>query len=444
MRYSVVNLGCKVNRVESDAYEALFSEHGFSPAAEVADVVVVNTCTVTGEADKKTRKAVRQALKRNPDARVVVTGCAAAINAAVFEEMSERVEVVSKPEALGRLARVCEEAEGGALRPVEMAEAGGSALEPAGAPTTAGEPGGALASAPANPKRARTRVGVKVQDGCDNACTYCIVHVARGRAVSMPLESVREEAVALTKAGVREIVLSGINIGSYDCEGARLEHLLEELLSATAGICAPGEAPVRFRVSSVEPMDVSDEFVRLMARARGRVCRHLHLPLQSGSSKVLREMARPYDAQDYRSLVDFIRAEVPELSLSTDVIVGFPGETEEDFEDTLALARSCGFSKIHVFPYSMRAGTPAAERADQVPPEIKAERARKLRLLSDELREADYRARRGSAELVLVEQAGRAMTESYYEVPVPEGWERGALRELVLPDAPCDFGFPEA
>lgn len=441
MRYSVVNLGCKVNRVESDAYEALFSEHGFISASEAADVVVVNTCTVTGEADKKTRKAVRQALRRNPLARVVVTGCAAAVNAAVFEEMSERVEVVSKAGALLRVARICEDAADGAPASGAEAAVGDAPANgcEAGDGAVAGE-----AAASARPERARTRVGVKVQDGCDNACTYCIVHVARGRAASMPLETVREEAVALAKAGVREIVLSGINIGSYDFEGSRLEHLLEELLAATADICAPGGEPVRFRVSSVEPMDVSDDFVRLMARANGRVCRHLHLPLQSGSSKVLREMARPYDAHDYQRLVDFIRAEVPELSLSTDIIVGFPGETEEDFEDTLALARSCGFSKIHVFPYSMRAGTPAAERADQVPPEVKAARARKLRLLSDELREADYRARRGSAELVLVEQAGRAMTESYYEVPVPEDWERGALRELVLPDAPCDFGFPEA
>lgn len=451
MRYSVVNLGCKVNRVESDAYEALFSEHGFSSVAEAADVVVVNTCTVTGEADKKTRKAVRQALKRNPAARVVVTGCAAAINACVFEEMSERVEVVSKPEALLRLARVCEETAGGSV----PANAGEAAVLVAAAGGDAAGGGAALnavhgnaaadgLAAPPFSERARTRVGVKVQDGCDNACTYCIVHVARGKAVSVPLESVREEVAALARSGVREIVLSGINIGSYDFEGARLEHLLEELLAATEGLCAPGETPVRFRVSSVEPMDVSDGFVRLMARASGRVCRHLHLPLQSGSSKVLREMARPYDAQDYQRLVDFTRAEVPELSLSTDIIVGFPGETEEDFEDTLALARSCGFSKIHVFPYSMRAGTPAAERADQVPPELKAERARRLRLLSDELREADYRVRRGSAELVLVELAGRAMTESYYEVPVPEGWKRGTLRELVLPDAPCDFGLPEA
>lgn len=449
MRYSVVNLGCKVNRVESDAYEALFADRGFTAAAEAADVVVVNTCTVTGEAEKKTRKAVRQVLKRNPAARVVVTGCAAAIDAGVFEEMSPRVEAVSKAEALLRITCICEQ-----MREEKgVAEAGSQSAvvnegddasrdsQRAGAPLFGGAPlPGTLVP---YLERTRTRVGVKVQDGCDNACTYCIVHVARGRAVSMPLESVREEVESLAKAGVREIVLSGINIGSYDFKGARLEHLLEELLAATEGLCSPNEAPVRFRVSSVEPMDVSDDFVRLMAHANGRVCRHLHLPLQSGSTKVLREMARPYDAQDYRRLVDFIRAEVPGLSLSTDVIVGFPGETEEDFEDTLALARCCGFSKIHVFPYSMRSGTPAAERADQVPPELKAARARKLRLLSDKLREADYRARRGSAELVLVEQAGRAMTESYYEVPVPESWKRGALRDLVLPDAPCGFGFPE-
>lgn len=442
MRCSVVNLGCKVNRVESDSYEGLFARFGFDRVDAGADLVVVNTCTVTGEADKKTRKAVRRALKANPAARVVVTGCAAAVMPGFFEELDARVEVVSKAEALPRLEELCGKA--------KSVEAVGPAADRGafGEPLRGGDVVGDGSAAAAPPVRrgfptARTRVGLKVQDGCDNACTYCIVHVARGKATSVPLRSACDQALELAKAGVREIVLSGINIGSYCYEGARLEQLLEELLAVTADLHAPGEQPVRFRVSSIEPMDVSDAFVRLMARSGGRVCRHLHLPLQSGSSKVLREMARPYDALDYQSLVDFIRAEVAGLSLSTDVIVGFPGETREDFEDTLALARACGFSKIHVFPYSLREGTPAASRLDQVPSAVKADRVRELRALSDELRAADYRARRGAVESVLVEQAGRAMTESYYEVCVPASWERGALRELVLPEEPLGFGFPE-
>ena len=185
--------------------------------------------------------------------------------------------------------------------------------------------------------------------------------------------------------GVREIVLAGINLGSYcseapagACDAAvaaggplRLAGLLRLLLHETAGIHAPGEPPCRFRISSIEPRDVDGGLVEVLAQAQGRVCRHLHLPLQAGSDAVLRAMARPYRAADYVALVDRLRAACPELSLSTDVIVGFPGETDDDFLKTLAVARRCRFSKIHVFPYSRREGTPAAARADQVPASVK-------------------------------------------------------------------------
>ncbi|MBQ9955728.1 MAG: tRNA (N(6)-L-threonylcarbamoyladenosine(37)-C(2))-methylthiotransferase MtaB [Eggerthellaceae bacterium] len=399
MRGCVVNLGCKVNRVESDSYEKAIAERGWSFVEADADLVVVNTCTVTGEAEKKTRKAVRQVLRNHPRARVLVTGCAAAISPDVFTSMNERVAVVGKAESLQKVFEVLD----------ELSASAAGVYEPK-----------------------RTRVGVKVQDGCDNACTYCIVHVARGRAHSRPLDEVRREVVALAEAGVREIVLSGINIGSYDFEGVRLADMLKALLADTECLHGEGEAPVRFRVSSIEPMDVSDEFIRLMASAGGRVCRHLHLPLQSGSSKVLREMARPYDAEDFRLLVDSIRTHVPEISLSTDIIVGFPGETEEDFQDTLELARYCAFSKIHVFPYSKREGTPAAARTDQVEHAVKLERARILRRFSDELRERDYAMRFGSTEYVLVEAEGLGMTESYHEIPVPSHLPQGALVPLNL------------
>lgn len=418
-RFSVVNLGCKVNRVESDAYEKLLVESGWQPASDNLDLVVVNTCTVTGVAEKKTRKAVRHELKNHPNARVVVTGCASAINPEVFEAMSDRVLVVSKAESMLRLQEI---AQGGL-----SAELGQSPL----ASTDAESPNkGALTFSTSS----RTRVGIKVQDGCDNACTYCIVHVARGTSKSRPLPEIVAEAKALAAQGVREIVLSGINIGSYRYEGVRLAELLETLLAETADTEG---VTVRFRVSSIEPKDVSDAFVELLARSKGRICRHLHLPLQSGSSKVLREMARPYDAEDFKQLVDYLRAMVPEISLSTDIIVGFPGETLEEFEDTLQMARYCGFSKIHVFPYSMREGTPAAQRCDQIPAEEKSRRAAVLRELGENLRKLDYQSRAGQGEYVLVEQQGRGMTESYYEVPVDPAIARGELVYLTLPDEPC-------
>lgn len=409
MNYAIVNLGCKVNRVESDAFSASLSACGCveSPEAD-AELIVVNTCTVTGEAEKKTRKAVRHALRANECATVVVTGCAAAIDADVFTQMSDRIRVMGK-----------------------------SALAAA---IDAGALGDAAAHGKALPvgEGFRTRVGVKVQDGCNNACTYCIVHDARGRAASVDADKVVAQCRALSDAGVGEIVLTGINLGSY-CSGdrrdenaTRLPDLLKRLLSETEQPAAGRCRPVRFRISSIEPRDLDDELIEVLASSEGRVCRHLHLPLQAGSTKVLREMHRPYTAEYFASLVEKLYERVPELSLSTDIICGFPGETEAEFEETLELARACRFSKIHVFPYSLRAGTPAAARTDQVPPETKAQRAARLRELADALRAAELERRRGTRELAIVEGEGIALTESYFEVPVPDGARPGDIVEVVL------------
>lgn len=402
-RFAVVNLGCKVNRVEADGFERLLAGRGGVPSSQAeADLIVVNTCTVTGEAEKKTRKAVRHALAANEEAPVIVTGCATEIDAAAYEALGSRVTVVPKA--------------GMAL----YLEEGAFLSRP---------PAGAASVLPAD---GRTRIGIKVQDGCDNACTYCIVHVARGRATSRNADEAVAEAVALARAGVREIVLTGINLGSYDADGLDLADLCRCLLDETADLHGPDEEPCRFRIGSVEPMDVSMDFIGLLAEADGRLCRHLHLPLQSGSSKVLREMGRPYDAEEYRQLADYLRAMVPEIALTTDIIVGFPGETDEDFADTCDLARYAAFSKIHVFPYSRREGTPAAECPDQVAPDVKAARAAVLRALSDKLAAADRAARAGTAELALVERPGHATTESYHEVAVDPAAPVGALVAVTL------------
>lgn len=409
MNFAVVNLGCKVNRVESDDASARLAARGTETAEADADLIVVNTCTVTGEAEKKTRKAVRRALRANDRARVLVTGCAAAVDAAFYEALDPRVRVVGK-------ARLAEEIEA-------WCDSEGVSAAPPLLPVGPGF---------------RTRVGVKVQDGCDNACTYCIVHVARGRATSRAADGVVRECAEYARAGAGEIVLTGINLGSY-CDGARrdpsatrLAGLLRRLLDATADLHAPGAFPVRFRISSIEPRDVDDALVDLLAAADGRVCRHLHLPLQAGSSKVLREMARPYDADRFRALVERLYAAVPGLALSTDVIAGFPGETDAEFQETLELARACRFAKMHAFPYSRRAGTPAAERPDQVPPAVKAARAAQLRALGDELRAAERARRAGTVELALVEEGGVAMSESYFELAASADAPIGSLVRMTL------------
>lgn len=431
MNFSVVNLGCKVNRVESDSFAATLIAQGGKLVPEAqAQLIVVNTCTVTGEAEKKTRKAVRHALRASAHANVLVTGCAVAIDAATYEAMSARVEVVPKGEVAARIESIVQEKEHESNLQVSQASCRGD-LEIA----RSGEDGESASTA----LMFRTRVGVKVQDGCNNACTYCIVHVARGRATSRPADDIARECINRTREGAREIVLTGINLGSY-CDGdrhsaqaVRLADLLKRLLDATASLHAEDELPVRFRVSSIEPRDVDRDLIDLLATSSGRICRHLHLPLQAGSSKVLREMARPYDAQRFLALVAELRQRVPGIALSTDIIVGFPGETDAEFQETLNVARTCRFEKIHVFPYSLRAGTPAAERLDQVPAPVKTERASTLRALANELRVQGLAERAGTTELALVEEGGVAMTESYYDLPAPEGATPGTLIELMLP-----------
>ena len=395
MKFAVVNLGCKVNRVESDTLAATCLARDYSEVSPAdADVVFINTCTVTGEAEKKTRKAVHRVLRENTLARVVVTGCAASIAPEVFSAMDERVIV--EPDKSKVIS---------AVEDFEINRSDFSFLRVG--------------------QVFPTRVGIKVQDGCNNACTYCIVHVARGRATSRTLDDVVREVCEYACAGTKEIVLTGINLGSYNCGGVRLAELLSTLLSATS--------KVRFRISSIEPRDVDDALIDLLAQSDGRICRHLHLPLQAGSAKVLREMARPYTALDYEALVEKLYAALPMLSLSTDIIAGFPGETDFDFEETLALARRCHFSKIHAFPYSRRASTPAAARLDQVDPSVKSARAVLLRQLGEELRAQEYSKRSGSIESVLIERHGMATTESYFEIAVSSDLTVGDLVSMRLP-----------
>lgn len=403
MKFCIINLGCKVNKVESDSFAAalLAQGHQASELAE-AELVIINTCTVTGEAEKKTRKTTRQALTRAPQARVIVTGCAAALHAETFSSMDKRVEVVEK----SRLFELLQQQNN-----IWLANKG-----------------------------FRTRVGVKVQDGCNNACTYCIVHVARGRATSISANHIVRECKALAEAGVKEIVLTGINLGSYyddtfdTTSPLTLAGLLHLLLDETKDIHNDDEPPVRFRVSSIEPKDVDEAFIDLLDSSQGRICRHLHLPLQSGSSKVLKEMARPYDAAYFAALVEKLYARVPRLSLSTDIIVGFPGETDQEFEETCELARVCRFSKIHVFPYSKREGTPAAQRLDQIDPEVKAVRAAQLRNIARQLRQEDFKRRLNGSEWVLIEEGGIGMTESYHEVALKREYVSGKLVYVSLAD----------
>ncbi len=417
MNFYILNLGCKVNRVESDTFNQQLSHAGATPTCENdADLIIINTCVVTGDAEKKARKALHHALRENNHADIIVTGCASAVFPNEFDCGDDRVRIVAKSDVRDFL---------------DSYIANDLSLKNRSDQLNTAVSNLAVPEIPARMLR-RSRVGVKVQDGCNNICTYCIVRVARGKSVSRSVDEIIAECTTLADEGIREIVLTGINLGSYSYENVGLVQLLNFLLDSTREIHATDEYPTRFRISSIEPMDINDDLINLLIEADGRICKHLHLPLQSGSSRILQKMARPYDAFQYLELIKKIRRAIPFISLTTDAIVGFPGEDENDFQQTCDLSRACCFSKMHIFPYSKRLGTPAADFTDQIEPEIKQSRAFHLRTLAQELRNDDFARRKGTCELSLVAENTRAMTESYYEIDSPQNARIGRLVPCVL------------
>lgn len=394
MRIYFTSLGCKLNQAEIEALARQALAAGCAVAADpaAADWAVVNTCTVTHVAARKSRQAVRALRRRNPSLRIAIIGCYAEMAPAEVAALAG-VELVlpnaCKEEALAQLLALTPEA-------------------PPGAPLA----GARLPSA-------RTRALIKIQDGCDNRCTYCLVTVARGPSRSRPAEEVLAEARQRLAEGYREIVLTGVNIGAYGRdlpEGRDLAALAGELLAL------PGEW--RLRLSSVEPWDLTPALLALWPHPR--LCRHLHLPLQSGSDAVLRRMGRGYTAEAYREAVRALRARVSPLGLSTDLIVGFPGERDEDFERTLALAQECAFSRLHVFRFSPRAGTVAVALPDAVPPRLAQARSERLIILGQELATAFHGQFVGAEVEPLLEGATRrhgtqvwaGLTDHYVRVEV--------------------------
>ena len=378
---ALLTLGCKVNRVESEDIAADLMGRGARVTCEDdAAVVVINTCTVTGEADVKARKAVRRALKAAREPVVVVTGCLASVDRASLEALGARVIVEPDKSRVAALV---------ATR---------LALD--------GEPHGHEVRTGAD---FRTRAMLKVEDGCDNFCTYCIVPHARGVPRGVPLAQVVAGASALVNAGAREIVLTGINIGRYRdaATGADLAALVGAV--AATGI-------ERLRLSSIEPPDLTREFLAAVA-AVPAFCAHLHVPLQSGSDEVLAAMGRHYTAEQFAQLIAGARKALPGLAVTTDVIAGFPGETARQADETRALCERVGFTKLHVFRYSERVGTPAATMPGQVSPAARSERAAALRLTGDALRSRYLAGCIGGEAHVLIER-GHTVDDSGARIAV--------------------------
>ena len=391
--FSIENFGCRATDADAAALRRALVADNLTQVAEhaAADIVVLNTCTVTAAADSQAREAVRKIHRANPAARIVVTGCYAQ---RAPEELAaiEGVEWVVGNSHQAQIPEILREQRGRAARNdfVPVGDLEGDALSLARGPakiltgdifaqsTVQIAPVDSLAGD-------RTRPILKIQDGCNNRCSYCVIPFVRGRSRSLPPDAVVHEARALTEAGAKEIVLSGINLGSY---GRDLSPRAE--LADVAGRILDETALDQLRFSSIEPQDVTEDFVALVASSP-RIARHFHIPLQSGCDRILRAMHRWYRTGHYAERIHLIRRMLPDAAIGADVIVGFPGETDADFRATHEFIERLPFTYLHVFSFSERPGTTAVALGDRVPAPAIRERARTLRALS-ERKAAEFRA----------------------------------------------------
>lgn len=363
MKIGFFTIGCKVNQYETQSLREHFVERGYTPVAEgeTADVYVINTCTVTNLADRKSRQYIRRAKKNNPDAIIAVVGCFVQANPQEAMAM-EDIDILAGTNEKSKLPDYVSEFLANRNEKISHIKAREDLLDY--------EETGIVTS-----MDSRTRAYLKIQEGCDRFCSYCIIPYARGGIRSRLEDEIIDEASGLLEQGFKELVLTGINTALYGREDAmpgdnqRLEHLLSRLSDL------PGD--FRIRLGSLEPTVVNAEGAKRLLQFP-KLCHHLHLSLQSGSLQTLQRMNRHYHPDEYRTIVRVLRQEDLHYGLTTDIIVGFPGETEEEFSETLALVRDIGFLKVHVFPYSKRKGTPAAEMPDQISTEIKKERSLRL------------------------------------------------------------------
>ena len=404
MRIAFYTLGCKVNQYETQALEQLCAQRGHTlvPFEGEADAYVVNTCTVTAVSDKKSRQVIRRCRKTAPEALVAVCGCYPQTHPGDVERLG--VDLIAGTGDRTGFVRLLEEA-WDARRPISALD------DPFQRRVFEPLPAGGL--------EGRTRAMLKVEDGCVNFCSYCIIPYARGRVRSLPLEQAGEQAARLAAEGYRELVLTGIEISSWGQDlggGASLLDLVE-------GVCAA--APdCRVRLGSLEPRTVTEEFCR-RAAALPNLCPHFHLSMQSGCDTVLKRMNRKYDTARFSQSVELLRQHFDRPGITTDLIAGFPGETEEEFQQTLAFLRRCAFSAMHIFPYSRRPGTPAAAMPGQVPNAEKEERAHRAAAAAAEMERAYLEQWVGETLPVLFEEERdglwRGYTTRYTEVRVASG-----------------------
>lgn len=380
-RVAFTTLGCKVNQFETEIMEGLFKERGYEITTfdQVADIYVINTCSVTHLGERKSRQLIRRAIRLNEEAIVAVSGCYAQVSPEQIAAI-EGVNVIVGTQDRQRI--------------VDLVEQIGSSKGTVNVVTNIMN-ADHFEDIPLFETPGRTRAFLKIQEGCTNFCSYCIIPYARGPLRSRPLSSVTSEAEKLIGSGFKEIVLTGIHLGAYgrDADG---NINLVDAVKAVLGI----EGLVQLRLGSLESIEISQDLIDIMKNDQ-RLCPHLHLPLQAGDDKVLSAMNRHYSLAEYRELVHSIQGSISDIGISTDIIVGFPGETLEMFENALQFVESMDFSRMHIFPYSRRTGTPAADYPDQVPEEEKKRRVQMMQELA-ERKAADFQQRFLKRELTVL------------------------------------------
>jgi threonylcarbamoyladenosine tRNA methylthiotransferase MtaB len=407
MKYSIITFGCRVNQADSLAIEGQLLASGGTPVApEEAEILVVNTCSVTATADQGARQTIRRVSRANPSVRVVVTGCYATRAPHDLAGLTNVARIVANSEK-DSVARVVDETAG---RTLGFDDGEG----PCGKPIMPGVAG-------------RTAFTLAVQTGCDEQCSYCIIPSTRGGGRSKPLAAVLADVRRAVAAGYKEIVITGVHLGSYGRDLPERSSVLALLQNL-----AEWREDVLFRISSLEPMDCTPEVVSLVA-ASPRLAPHFHLPIQHGADLMLRAMRRPYTAAHYVALVNRIVELMPHASVGSDVIVGFPGESDSHFQESLELLRRLPLSHLHVFPYSDRPGTVASALQPKVDGAVIRERGRLVRDEGAEMTRRFRTAQRGSSRRALVVDDGwSAVTDNYIKVRLEDQGERNTWRMVTL------------
>jgi threonylcarbamoyladenosine tRNA methylthiotransferase MtaB len=447
VKYSVITFGCRVNQADSLGFEeALLAGGAVASSPADADLVVVNSCSVTATADQGTRQTIRRIARDNPSARIVVTGCYATRSpeevaalpnverVIVNDDKPRLMQLLRRPEGTAEGAKTAEKTLGSAFSAVSAVSSERDGDGPCGASIEPGIAG-------------RTAFTLRVQTGCDEPCSYCIIPTTRGAPRSVRLEEIVHEVERVTAAGFKEIALTGVHLGSYGRDFEPRSSLIELLRALDAHVPGSVRLPpsheasadhrslggggqpdrdpaVLFRISSLEPMDCSREIVDLVASSN-RFAPHFHLPLQHASDRVLAAMRRPYTIDYYASLVDHIRARIPNASIGSDIIVGFPGETDQDFEELAAYLERSPLTHIHAFPYSDRPGTTATAMTGKINGVVVRERGRRIRGIGRALTERFRDSQVGTTHRALtLEDGSVAVTENYLKVRIPPGCAR--------------------